>query len=42
MKSKRIYLRALELDDYKTSVAWRNDDSITSLLGGVSISFPVI
>lgn len=33
MKS-RIYLRALELDDYKISVKWRNDDSITNLLGG--------
>lgn len=30
----RVYLRALEPDDYKTSVNWRNDDSITSLLGG--------
>lgn len=30
MKS-RIYLRALELDDYKISVKWRNDDNITSL-----------
>lgn len=34
--SRRIYLRALELDDYKTSVNWRNDDFVTSLLGGVS------
>ena len=33
MKS-RIYLRALELDDYQISVKWRNDDSITNLLGG--------
>lgn len=33
MKS-RIYLRALELDDYKISVKWRNDDNITNLLGG--------
>lgn len=31
---KRIYLRALEPDDYKVSVHWRNDDSVTSLLGG--------
>ncbi|EFN90706.1 GNAT family protein [Prevotella amnii] len=30
----RIYLRALEEDDYITSVSWRNDNSITSLLGG--------
>lgn len=34
MKSKRIYLRALELDDYKVSINWRNDDTISSLLGG--------
>lgn len=33
MKS-RIYLRALEVDDYKISVKWRNDDNITNLLGG--------
>lgn len=31
---RRVYLRALESDDYKTSVLWRNDDSVTSLLGG--------
>lgn len=31
---KRVYLRALEPDDYKTSVRWRNDDIITNLLGG--------
>lgn len=37
----RIYLRALEEDDYITSVSWRNDNSITSLLGGgVNTSFP--
>lgn len=30
----RIYLRALEPDDYKTSVKWRNNDAITNLLGG--------
>ena len=30
----RVYLRALEPDDYKTSVNWRNDDFITSRLGG--------
>lgn len=27
-------MRALELDDYQISVKWRNDDSITNLLGG--------
>lgn len=31
----RVYLRALELDDYKISVKWRNDDEIWSQLGGV-------
>lgn len=30
----RIYLRAFELDDYKTTIAWRKDDQITSMLGG--------
>ena len=30
----RVYLRALEPDDYKTSVNWRNDDTITNRLGG--------
>lgn len=34
MKSNRIYLRALELEDYKISVRWRNDDEIWSMLGG--------
>lgn len=37
----RVYLRALEPDDYKTSVNWRNDDTITSRLGGVNTSFPM-
>lgn len=32
--SKRVYLRALEPEDYKTSVNWRNDDSVSSQLGG--------
>lgn len=30
----KVYLRALEPEDYKTSVKWRNDDTITSRLGG--------
>ncbi|MFO7676543.1 MAG: GNAT family protein [bacterium] len=30
----RVYLRALELDDYRTSVKWRNDDEIVSMVGG--------
>ena len=31
---ERIYLRALELDDYKTSIKWRNDSQIWDMLGG--------
>ena len=34
MESKKIYLRALELDDYKVSVLWRNDPEILSMLCG--------
>ena len=30
----RIYLRALEPDDYKTSIKWRNDDEIWGMVGG--------
>ena len=30
----RIYLRALEPDDYLTSVNWRNDDEILNMVGG--------
>lgn len=33
MKS-RIYLRALEPEDYKTSVTWRNDPDIQNMIGG--------
>lgn len=33
MKS-RIYLRALEPEDYKVSTAWRNDEEISNLVGG--------
>lgn len=32
--NKRVYLRALEPEDYKRSVAWRNDDEIWGMLGG--------
>lgn len=32
--NSRVYLRALEPDDYKISVEWRNDDEIWSMLGG--------
>lgn len=31
---QRVYLRALELEDYKTSIKWRKDDQIWSMLGG--------
>lgn len=30
----RIYLRAFEPDDYKTSIRWRKDDQIWDMLGG--------
>ena len=29
----RIYFRALEPDDYKTSIKWRNDDEIWGMVG---------
>jgi len=32
----RVYLRALELDDYKTSVKWRNDSEINSKISGTT------
>lgn len=34
MENKRIYLRALEPDDYKISIKWRKDDDIWNMLGG--------
>lgn len=30
----RVYLRALEPEDYKISIKWRKDDSIWAMLGG--------
>lgn len=30
----RVYLRAFEPNDYKTSIHWRQDDAIWSMLGG--------
>jgi RimJ/RimL family protein N-acetyltransferase len=30
----RVYLRALEPDDYKISVNWRNDEQIWQMVGG--------
>ena len=32
--NKRVYLRALEPEDYKTSIKWRKDDEIWDMLGG--------
>ncbi len=32
--SKRVYLRAFELEDYKITIKWRNNPLITSQLGG--------
>lgn len=34
-KEYRVYLRAFEPEDYKTSIKWRNDDELWSQLGGV-------
>lgn len=31
---KRVYLRAFEPDDYKTTIKWRKDDKIWDMLGG--------
>lgn len=36
---QRVYLRALEPDDYKTSINWRRNDLIWSQLGGVNIMY---
>lgn len=30
----KVYLRAIELEDYKTSIKWRRDDAIWNLVGG--------
>lgn len=35
--SNRVYLRAFEPEDYKTTIKWRNNPLITSRLGGVDI-----
>ena len=34
MSESRVYLRALEPADYKTSIKWRKDDAIWNMLGG--------
>lgn len=33
--NRRVYLRALEPDDYKTSILWRKDSQIWDMLGGL-------
>lgn len=33
--NRRVYLRALEPDDYKISILWRNDSQIWDMLGGM-------
>ncbi len=33
-KGFRVYLRALELDDYKNSIKWRRDDEIWDMVVG--------
>lgn len=35
MKESRVYLRALEPEDYLVSVKWRNDDSVSDMLCGL-------
>ena len=35
----RIYLRAFEPDDYKTTTKWRKDKQIMDMLGGVTCMF---
>ena len=35
----RVYLRAFEPDDYKTTIGWRNNPLITSQLGGGTYLF---
>lgn len=34
MEDCRVYLRALEPDDYRVSIKWRKDDEIWDMLGG--------
>ena len=37
----KVYLRALEPEDNKISVNWRNDDTITNRLCGVNTLYPM-
>jgi RimJ/RimL family protein N-acetyltransferase len=34
MKEMKTYLRALQLDDYKTTINWRNDDKMWAMVTG--------
>lgn len=34
MRANRVYLRGLELEDYKKSIEWRKNDNIWNMLGG--------
>lgn len=34
---KKVYLRAFEPEDYKTTISWRNDPEITDKLGGMKL-----
>lgn len=36
---QRVYLRAFELDDYKTTIEWRNNPAVTDQLGGQIVCF---
>lgn len=36
--SNRIYLRAFEPEDYKTTIKWRNNPLMTIQLGGKYLS----
>ncbi len=38
MKNSRVYFRAFEPEDYKTTIVWRRDESIWSLMGGYDIT----
>lgn len=35
IKTNRIYLRALELDDYKTTIKWRRNEKMWNMIAGM-------
>lgn len=39
MTNSKVYLRAFELEDYKTTIKWRNNPLIINQLGGASFCF---